>query len=95
MILLSEIIRSAPERRRESIYYIALGHYKLGQYSDAKRYNDKILEHQPNNMQALSLQKLIEEKVASEGMMGVAIVGGLAVAATVVGGLLFKGARRK
>ena len=46
-------------------------------------------------MQSQSLSQLIEDKVNKEGLVGVAIVGGLAVAAGVVGGLLFRGAQRK
>lgn len=46
-------------------------------------------------MQALSLRGLIDDKVSREGMMGMAIVGGLAVAAGVVGGMMFRGAKRK
>jgi len=33
--------------------------------------------------------------VAKEGMMGVAILGGVAIAAGVVGGMLFRGAKRR
>ena len=93
--LLSDITRNAPERRRECLYYLALGNYKLGNYAEARRYNDILLDHEPTNMQAGSLRGLIDDKVAKEGMMGVAIVGGLAVAAGIVGGMLFKGARRR
>ncbi|KAL1981379.1 hypothetical protein VTN96DRAFT_2722 [Rasamsonia emersonii] len=93
--LLSEIFRSAPERRRECLYYLALGNYKLGNYGEARRYNDLLLEHEPGNLQAASLRQLIDDKVAKEGMIGIAIVGGVALAAGVVGGLLFKGARRR
>ena len=46
-------------------------------------------------MQAGSLRGLIDDKVAKEGMVGVAIVGGLAIAAGVVGGMIFKGAKRR
>jgi len=46
-------------------------------------------------MQAGSLRGLIDDKVQKEGLVGVAIVGGLAVAAGVVGSLIFQGARRK
>lgn len=93
--LLSDIFRQSPDRRRECLYYLALGNYKLGNYAEAKRYNDSLLDIEAGNLQAQSLSQLIEDKVAKEGLVGVAIVGGLAVAAGVVGGLLFKGAQRK
>ena len=93
--LLSEIFRASPDRRRECLYYLALGNYKLGNYAEARRYNDSLLELEEGNLQAQSLRGLIDDRVAKEGLMGVAIVGGLAVAAGVVGGMLVRGAQRK
>ncbi|KAJ6139010.1 Tetratricopeptide-like helical [Penicillium samsonianum] len=93
--LLSEIFRGAPERRRECLYYLALGNFKLGNYGEARRYNDLLLEKEPANLQAASLGSLIDDKVAKEGLVGVAIVGGLALVAGVVGSLVIKGARRR
>ncbi|KAF3025337.1 Tetratricopeptide-like helical [Penicillium mononematosum] len=93
--LLSEIFRGAPERRRECLYYLALGNFKLGNYGEARRYNDLLLEKEPANLQAASLGSLIDDKVAKEGLVGVAIVGGLALVAGVVGSLVVKGARRR
>ncbi|KAH9815729.1 Mitochondria fission 1 protein [Teratosphaeria destructans] len=94
--LLSEIFRSSPDRRRECLYYLALGNYKLGNYAEAKRYNDSLLELEGgSNMQAESLRQLIEERVNREGLFGVAIVGGLAAAAAVGVGLLVRGAQRR
>ena len=93
--MLSEIFRNAPERRRECLYYLALGNYKLGNYAEARKYNDLLLDHEPANLQAGSLRGLIDDKVAKEGLVGVAIVGGLAVAAAGVGAMIFKGARRR
>lgn len=93
--LLSEIFKTASERRRECLYYLALGNYKLGNYAEARRYNDALLENEPGNLQAASLKQLIDDKVQKEGLVGVAIVGGIAVAAGVVGSLLFRGAQRK
>lgn len=95
VILLSQIFRTAQERRRECLYYLALGNFKLGNYADARKYNDALLDHEPGNLQAASLRQLIEDKVAKEGLMGVAIVGGVALAAGLIGGFLVKGSRRR
>ncbi|GAW14341.1 hypothetical protein EKO27_g461 [Xylaria grammica] len=92
--LLSEIFRVAPERRRECLYYLALGNYKLGNYGEARRYNDLLLEKEPANLQAADLRRLIDDKVTKEGLVGVAIISGVAIAAGVVGGILFRGKRR-
>jgi len=92
--LLTEIFRASPDRRRECLYYLALGHCKLGNYAEARKFNDLLLDLEPGNLQAASLKGLIEDKVQREGLVGVAIVGGLAVAAGVVGGLLMRGRRR-
>ncbi|GAB1732871.1 hypothetical protein NU195Hw_g7724t1 [Hortaea werneckii] len=93
--LLSDIFRASPERRRECLYYLALGNYKLGNYAEARRYNDSLLGLEGGNLQAQSLRQLIDEKVSKEGLMGMAIVGGLAAAAAVGVGMLVKGAQRK
>ena len=37
--LLTEIYRSEPTRRRECLYYLALGHYKMGNFDEAKGFN--------------------------------------------------------
>lgn len=93
--LLSEIFRNSPERRRECLYYLALGNYKLGNYSESRRYNDLLLDLEPGNLQADSLKTLIDDKVQKEGLMGVAIVGGVAVAAGLVGSFLLRSTRRR
>ncbi|KAK4450717.1 hypothetical protein QBC34DRAFT_402330 [Podospora aff. communis PSN243] len=95
VMLLSEIFRTSPERRRECLYYLALGNYKLGNYAQARKYNELLLENEPGNLQASNLQSLIDDKVAKEGLMGVAIVSGVAVAAGVIGGILLRNLGRK
>jgi fission 1 protein len=95
VMLLSEIFRTSPERRRECLYYLALGNYKLGNYGEARRYNDLLLEKEPANLQASNLGTLIDDKVAKEGLMGVAIISGVAVAAGVIGGVLLRNLGRK
>jgi len=95
VVLLSEIFRTSPERRRECLYYLALGNFKLGNYAEARRYNDLLLEKEPANLQASNLRTLIDDKVAKEGLVGVAIVSGLAVAAGVIGGVLMRNMGKK
>ncbi|KAI1629092.1 mitochondria fission 1 protein [Exophiala viscosa] len=93
--LLSDIFKTTPERRRECLYYLALGNYKLGNYAEARRYNDLLLDKEPSNLQAGSLRQLIDDKVSREGLMGIAIVGGAAVVAGIVGGILMRGSRKR
>ncbi|KAK1755798.1 hypothetical protein QBC47DRAFT_381324 [Echria macrotheca] len=95
VMLLSEIFRTSPERRRECLYYLALGNYKLGNYAQARKYNDLLVDMEPSNLQASNLRTLIDDKVAKEGLMGVAIVSGVAVAAGVIGGILLRNLGRK
>ncbi|KAK4148990.1 hypothetical protein C8A00DRAFT_47310 [Chaetomidium leptoderma] len=95
VMLLSEIFRTSPERRRECLYYLALGNYKLGNYGDARKYNDLLLDKEPGNLQATNLRALVDDKVAKEGLMGVAIVSGVAVVAGIVGGVLLRNFGRK
>lgn len=38
-----DIYRTEPTRRRECLYFLAVGHYKLGNYQEAKRYNSEFL----------------------------------------------------
>jgi hypothetical protein len=82
--LMTEMYKDSPERRRECIYYLALGQFKLGNYTDARKYNNVLLEHEPTNMQAMSLKSLIDDRVAKDGYIGIAIVG----SAIALGGIL-------
>jgi hypothetical protein len=68
--LISEIYKESSNRRRECLYYLALGQYKLGHYNEARRFNDVLLEREPRNMQALSLKALIDDRVARGSMFG-------------------------
>ncbi|KAG2189796.1 hypothetical protein INT46_005184 [Mucor plumbeus] len=83
--LLTEIYTDAPERRRECLYFLAIGNFKISNYSEARRFNDQLLKLEPRNDQALALKQLIDEKVSTEGVIGLAIVSGVvAVGAALV-----------
>ncbi|OCH93684.1 mitochondrial fission 1 protein [Obba rivulosa] len=89
--LLQEIYRAEPTRRRECLYYLGLGHYKMGNYEEASRFNSLLLEKEPTNLQAQSLGHLIDERVKREGYIGMALVGGAAA----IGTLLLAGVIRR
>ncbi|TFL02093.1 mitochondrial fission 1 protein [Pterulicium gracile] len=92
--LLQEIYRAEPARRRECLYYLALGHYKMGNYDEASKFNGLLVDKEPTNMQAQSLNMLIEKAVSREGYIGMAIAGGAAAIGTIVLAGLIRRARK-
>ncbi|KAI9505188.1 mitochondrial membrane protein [Coemansia spiralis] len=74
--MMHEIYDEYAERRRECMYYLAIGYYKLGEYGNARVYIERLLALEPNNAQARSMRELIEEKVTRDGMIGLALSGG-------------------
>ncbi|KAF9437939.1 mitochondrial membrane protein [Entomortierella beljakovae] len=84
VLLLTDIYREVPDRRRECLFYLALGHFKLANYNDARKFNESLLEFEPNNSQAHALRQEIEDRVAKEGYIGMAIVGAAAAVGTIV-----------
>ncbi|KAH9958863.1 hypothetical protein BC827DRAFT_1217527 [Russula dissimulans] len=93
--LLADIYRSEPTRRRECLYYLALGHYKMGNFDEAKSFNSRLLEKEPTNLQAQSLDTLIDKAVKREGYIGMAIAGGAAAVGTLILAGLIRRASRK
>ncbi|KAG1448374.1 hypothetical protein G6F46_011257 [Rhizopus delemar] len=55
----------------------AIGNFKISNYAEARRFNDQLLKLEPRNEQAAGLKKLIDEKVSTEGVIGLAIVSGV------------------
>ncbi|KAJ9080477.1 mitochondrial membrane protein [Entomophthora muscae] len=89
--MLHDIYVQQPERRRECQYYIALGNYKLGKYTEARVMNSYLLELEPQNPQALALKNLIENKVSRDGLVGMMMVGSVIAAIGVGAAYLFRG----
>ncbi|KAF8957474.1 mitochondrial fission 1 protein [Flammula alnicola] len=92
--VLQEIYRAEPARRRECLYYLALGHFKMGNFEEARRFNALLLEKEPSNMQAQSLSQLIDKGAARDGYIGMALVAGAATLGTLVLAGLIRRARK-
>ena len=88
---LSALYRDVPAMRRECLYYLSLGSYKVGEYTNARRYIEVLLKGEPDNSQARDLKDLIENKVTRDGLIGIGIAGGVvAVGLGIIGGLMRK-----
>lgn len=62
--ILVKIFKNSPQRRRECLYYLSLGFYKINELQDLKRYVELLLQHEPDNLQAIQLKSCIEEQIA-------------------------------
>ena len=86
--ILSKLYKDEPSMRRECLYYLALGSYKAGEYSNARRFAETLLQSEPQNEQAQALKQLIDDKVTQEGLIGLGIAGGvLALGVGLIGAL--------
>ncbi|CUS23282.1 LAQU0S09e01288g1_1 [Lachancea quebecensis] len=88
--LLTDIYKESSMRRRECLYYLTIGCYKLGEFSTAKRYSDALCSHEPDNKQARTLQSMVENKIQRESFKGIAIASGCVAVAATVAGMLFR-----
>jgi fission 1 protein len=73
------------EAKRDYLFYLAVANTKLGEYQRAHECCKKFLTVEPSNRQAQELEKLIRDRITKEGLKGMAIAGGAAIA---VGGLV-------
>uniref|UniRef100_A0A182JPJ3 Uncharacterized protein n=1 Tax=Anopheles christyi TaxID=43041 RepID=A0A182JPJ3_9DIPT len=85
LVLLEDLFVKHPEGRRDYLYYMAIGHTRLKEYSEALKHAQAFLEIEPNNQQVIALEELIKKRMDIEGLKGVAKATG---AALVVGGIL-------
>ncbi|CAO1940956.1 unnamed protein product [Urochloa humidicola] len=58
---------------REKLYLLAVGHYRNGDYPRSRQFLGHCLEIQPDWGQALALKKVVEDKIAKDGVIGIGI----------------------
>ncbi|CAG62873.1 FIS1 [Nakaseomyces glabratus] len=91
--ILTDIYKESYQRRRECLYYLTVGCYKLKEYSMAKRYVDTLHEAEPNNKQVIALKEMVEDKIQTETIKGLAMVTGAIVGIASIAGYYMR--RRK
>lgn len=82
--LMHEIYQKSAERKRECLYYLGIGYYKMGEYMLARKHIEQLLTVEPSNAQAQSLMQLVDNKVARDGFIGLAMSGGAVALAGIV-----------
>ncbi|XP_050085459.1 mitochondrial fission 1 protein isoform X1 [Anopheles aquasalis] len=85
ILLLEDLFAKHPEGRRDYLYYLAIGHARLQEYSESLKHAQAFLEIEPNNQQVIALEQMVKKRMEIEGIKGVAKATG---AALVVGGIL-------
>ncbi|KAG8190685.1 hypothetical protein JTE90_001293 [Oedothorax gibbosus] len=82
VVLLEDLFQHSSNAtvKRDYMYYLAIGHTKLKDYNRALDLLSRFLDVESANPQALKLQKYIKDKMYEEGLLGMAIVGGAALA---------------
>ncbi|KAG8190686.1 hypothetical protein JTE90_001294 [Oedothorax gibbosus] len=81
VVLLEDLFQNGDATaKRDYMYYLAIGHTKLTDYNRALDLLSKFLSVEPTNRQAQQLQKYAKDKLKKEGLLGMALVGGAALA---------------
>ncbi|XP_037539683.1 mitochondrial fission 1 protein [Nematolebias whitei] len=87
--LLEELVQKASkDDSRDFLFYLAVANYRLKEYEKALKYIRTLLRNEPGNKQALELEKLIEKALKKDGLVGMAIVGGIGLGVAGLAGLI-------
>lgn len=82
-----------PLQLREKLYLLAVGYYRSGEYSRSRHLLEQCLEIAPDWRQALVLKKTIEDRIATDGVIGIGITA--TAVGLIVGGVAAAMARKK
>jgi len=81
IILLEDLFQNhEEENKRDYLYYLAVGNAKIKEYQPALKYVRALLQVEPGNRQAQELEAMIKSRLEKDGMLGMAVVGGAALA---------------
>ena len=75
--------------QRDFLFFLGLGYYKLGDYATAMKFTQRLLTIEPSNHQARELEGIIDEKQKKDGLVGLAVVGGVVALGGALLGMMF------
>ncbi|XP_068164212.1 mitochondrial fission 1 protein [Antennarius striatus] len=89
IVLLEELVQKASkDDSRDFLFYLSVANYRLKEYERALKYIRTLLRNEPGNKQAQDLEKLIEKALKKDGLVGMAIVGGIGIGVAGLAGLI-------
>ncbi|TRZ03575.1 hypothetical protein DNTS_013492 [Danionella cerebrum] len=87
--LLEELLhKSGKDDQRDYLFYLGVANYKLKEYERALKCIRTLLMNEPGNTQALELEKHIDKSMKKDGLVGMAIVGGIGLGLAGLAGLV-------
>ncbi|XP_062239713.1 mitochondrial fission 1 protein [Platichthys flesus] len=89
IVLLEELVqKSSKDDSRDFLFYLSVANYRLKEYEKALKYIRTLKNNEPGNKQALELEKLIVKALKKDGLVGMAIVGGIGLGVAGLAGLI-------
>uniref|UniRef100_A0A674BKD1 Mitochondrial fission 1 protein n=1 Tax=Salmo trutta TaxID=8032 RepID=A0A674BKD1_SALTR len=94
IVLLEDLVnKGSKDDARDFLFYLAVANYRLKDYEKALKYIRTLLKNEPGNKQALELEKLIDKTLKKgvsnkDGLVGMAIVGGIGLGVAGLAGLI-------
>ncbi|KAL0970279.1 hypothetical protein UPYG_G00239800 [Umbra pygmaea] len=89
ILFLEELVsKGSKDDIRDFLFYLAVANYRLKEYEKALKYIRTLLKNEPGNKQALELEKLIDKALKKDGLVGMAIVGGIGLGVAGLAGLI-------
>ncbi|XP_026282678.1 mitochondrial fission 1 protein [Frankliniella occidentalis] len=96
LILLEELFHTDKEEsKRDYLYYLAIGNARIKEYNKALQYVRGFLQIEPGNHQVHDLEVVIKRRMEKEGLVGVALTGGIVLGIAGVVGLALALAKKK
>ncbi|XP_011306233.1 mitochondrial fission 1 protein [Fopius arisanus] len=79
-VLLEDLFNNhGDSEKRDCLYYLAIGNARIKEYTKALHYVRAFLQVEPGNQQVQHLETLIKKKMEKEGLVGMAVAGGVIV----------------